>query len=103
MSRSMTEKTFVKETVINRTRTLADGTKKVYRSKVKYRVSDPNRVKNTGNEKLSPEQKEEAWQKHIAGVSIARIARDMKVSYSTAYKCIDKRKCVNGIHAPQPQ
>lgn len=91
---------------VRKTRTLKDGTKKEYTTRMSYKVKngvDDNRANNRCPEKLSPEQKEEAWQKHIAGVSIARIARDMKVSYSTAYKCIDKRKCVNGIHAPQPQ
>jgi len=91
----MTEKNFIKEAYINRTRTLADGTKKVYRSKVHYRVGDPNRVKNAGTDKMTSAQKEEVWTKYSAGVTIKRICADIGLSYGTVKKCIDKKKRQN--------
>ena len=80
-----------------KTRTLADGTKKTYRSiyhyKVKNGVNDRRHDGNAGRkEKLTPAQKEEVWAKYCADVKIKRICADMSVSHITVKKCIDKKK-----------
>lgn len=56
-------------TYVTKTRVLADGTRKKYKSKMTYKlkngVNDRRKDGNSGpKEKLSPAQKEEAWQKY---------------------------------------
>ena len=91
-----------------KTRTLADGTKKTYRSiyhyKVKNGVNDRRHDGNAGRkEKLTPAQKEEVWAKYCADVKIKRICADMSVSHITVKKCIDKKKAeLAKINPPVP-
>lgn len=90
---------------VKRTRILADGTKKTYITKASYKVKNgvnDLRVNNTKAEKLSPAQKEEAWQKYQLGITIKRIAADFSVSYNVAHKCIKAKKQAANANNPEP-
>lgn len=98
---------------VTKTRKLADGTIKSYRSKMSYKVKDgvnDLRVNNHGYSKLTHEQKEEIMTKYSMGVTIKRICEDLGVSYGPVKRVIDKKKAnepaqalnVN-IHPVQPQ
>lgn len=96
----MAEKTIIKETMASQTRTLADGTKKVYTYKIKYKVSAVGRSNNSRPEKFTPEQKKQIIEKRAAGITIKRICADMNSSYTAVKRCIDKN---NAAKPAQPE
>lgn len=83
-------------TYVTKTRTLADGTVKQYRSKMTYQVKNgvnDGRASNNGRKKieLTPEQAAEVWAKHCADVKIKRICQDTGLSRIIIKRFIDEK------------
>ncbi len=89
----MNDQGLVKTMYYWKTRKLADGTQKRYRSKktytIKGRVNDLRRRKNDG---LSSEQKDEVIVKYVSGVTIKRLCNDYSVPYAVIRRIIDANK-----------
>jgi hypothetical protein len=95
----MEKELHTKTITVTKTRVLADGTKKQYQSKQTYKINPNGRAGNSRPEKLSSDQKEDAWKKYCSGVKIKRICEDLGVSYSVVKKVIDEKKSAQ----PKPE
>ena len=78
---------------VTKTRKLANGTIKPYKSKMTYKVKagvNDLRSNNHGHSKLTAEQKAEILAKHSMGVTIKRICEDLGVTHGTVKRVIDR-------------
>jgi hypothetical protein len=82
-----------------KTRKLADGTERRYRSKKTYKIKggvNDQRKNRPKHDTLTIEQKGEVAVKYDAGVKIKRICEDLGVSYAVIRRVIDAHKqCKN--------
>ncbi len=90
----MTDQGVVKTLFYWKTRNLADGTPKRYRSKKTYTikggVNDLRCRKN--DEQLSSKEKVEVIVKYVSGVKIKRLCNDYSVPYAVIRRIIDANK-----------
>ena len=88
----MADKTIPKIRYAMKTYTLADGTKKQYRSKCIYYVTEGGKAVNHRPEKLTDIQKNEIWQKFLEGNKKKDLAIEYGVSAATISSAINAKR-----------